>query len=85
MSFLGDSIPLTEYGPKGTANPRYAGYRYDDIEKVLTPDQFKSFASFMYGQTVAAGDNGEAIVYPHDFERWVNQGMRAAQSPHDWD
>lgn len=49
----------------------FAGYKWRDIEKFLPQDQMQRFERWMRGQTLALADDGDHVVYTHDFERFL--------------
>ena len=57
---------------------------YKQIASVLTPKAYKVFEQWMRGQTCMLDENGDALVYPWDFERWVHRPLKE-QGWEDWD
>jgi hypothetical protein len=49
------------------------GFRASQLEVVMTEDQLADFLHWMRGQTCAVSDDGEAVFYPWDVDRW-NEG-----------
>ena len=46
------------------------GYFMEDIEKILTKEQYKDFMEFMYGQTIMIIRKKD-FVYRWDLERFI--------------
>ena len=60
------------------------GYRLTDIERELRPEQFEEFKRWFTGQTVAIGKAGELLVYPWDYQRFLEREGRP-DHPLMWD
>ena len=56
---------------------------FKQIESILTPKAYKVFSHWMRGQTCALDENGDALVYPWDFERFVYKP--SMEQGADWD
>ena len=51
------------------------GYRLADVEAELGPDRFREFREWLRGQTQPRSARGEALVWPHDYRRFL-AGLR---------
>lgn len=54
------------------------------IEIHHTEEEQDNFWSWMSGQTCVVGPHNQLMYYSWDYERWLEQGMKAKQGK-DWD
>ncbi len=47
------------------------GYTMSNIEQVLDKETYAKFIQWMNGQTTTVYKNGDSLVYPVDFERFL--------------
>jgi hypothetical protein len=46
---------------------------WDLIDSFHTEKEVNQFSSFMSGQTMCMGDDGKAMIYVQDYERWLKK------------
>ena len=79
-------IPINDYQLISKKCPEAGfGVSFETVRKWHTQEEFDKFSEWMNGQTMGVSDDGVGMIYTHDYERWVCQGMKTEQNSNDWD
>lgn len=81
-----DLPPAEEY----FASKVFKGMTDDTLKKVLTKEAYEAFCEWLRGQTCGVNEQGQAVIYAWDWERWIwgvlkTGEMRRAQTREEWD